>query len=404
MAATILLLLLSATAAFPAVVQRGALDPTFDTVPFDQWLAEGDRAQIPWSPRVYPARLSVHQRLATEFEVRLDAAVLARRRGRGQILIFVQFNDENGLSYRDHGSIDLDKEGQSWSASKIAYTHSAFVLPGDYRVSLAIFDTATSERSVKQERLHVPPLKNDPLSEAWRNLPRVEFRPRADPPDSWNLPGLKGRLHLPIETRSPARIDVIVNLTPEPGAVLPALKTISQVDLRNGSLHVEMFDLLRHRVAYQQDEASDLDWDGIREALAQLEPGRIDVKSLEDRRHNARFFVNEVSRRIGLASPAEAHILIVLSNAVTFESEAGPAATHPRRPAGLPRLLHPLSRRKDSPAARARRQTPSRLDRPAVRRHGSADRPARLHPQTAGAAIIRRHHSRAIPAKPSPRC
>ncbi len=245
---------------------------------------------------------------------------MSRRRGRGQILIFVQFDDENGASYRDHGSIDLGAGGPEWNASRISYTHSAFVLPGDYRVSLAIFDTATSERSVKQEKLHVPPLKNDPLPESWRDLPPVEFRPRADPPDDLYLPGLRGRLHLPIETRSPARIDVIANLTPEPGAVLPALRTISQMDVSNGSLHVSLVDLLRRRVAYRQDEASDLDWSGIREALALMEPGRIDVKSLEDRRHNARFFVTEVSRTVESARPAQAHVLIVLSNAVTFES------------------------------------------------------------------------------------
>ncbi len=320
MAAIILLLLLGAATAFPAVVQRGSLDPAFDTIPFDQWLADGDRAQIPWSARVYPARLSIHQRLSTQFEVRLDTAELARRHGRGKILILVQLDDEAGVSYRDHGTIDLDKPDEGWSAPKMSYTHSAFVLPGDYRVCLAIFDTATSEHSVKQEKLHVPPLKNDPLSEAWRNLPPVEFRPPGDSPDSWYLPSLKGRLHLPIETRHRARIDVIVNLTPEPGAVLPALRTISQVDLRNASLHVALLDLSRRRVTYQQDEARDLDWSGIRDALAQVEPGRIDVKSLEDRRHNARFFVTEVRRRLGLANPPQCHILIVLSNAVTFES------------------------------------------------------------------------------------
>ena len=55
--------------------------------------------------------------------------------------------------------------------SNINYAQEAFVLPGDYRVSMVIFDTKTGEHSAMQKMLHVNPLRNDPLPAAWKDLP-----------------------------------------------------------------------------------------------------------------------------------------------------------------------------------------------------------------------------------------
>ena len=49
------------------------------------------------------------------------------------------------------------------------------MLPGDYRVSMVIFDTKTGEHSAMQKPLHVNALRNDPLPLAWKDLPAVEL-------------------------------------------------------------------------------------------------------------------------------------------------------------------------------------------------------------------------------------
>ena len=326
-------MLLGVSAVSRILAQRGSADPEFAKVPFEQWLSGAGQAQIKWTARILPATLSSFQRLLAGIEVRVDGAELARRRGEGQLMIFVQLSDETGAAWQDHGTIDLEKVEAGLKSSDVLYTESAFVLPGDYRVAIAIFDTATGEHSVRKDKLHVAPLKNDPLPQAWRDLPPVEFRPAAEPPDSWFLPTLTGRLYLPLEVKRPIRIDVFVNLTPSErvsgslrardrnlGALLPALKTISQIDSTNASLNVTLLDLSRRRVIFHQEQVRELDWPAMKTSIEEADPGTIDVKSLADRRHNAEFFVTEVSRRIDpRQSTPPARVVIVLSSPVAFE-------------------------------------------------------------------------------------
>src|SRR5207245_253474 len=160
---------------------EGSADPEFASVPFDKWLTGADQAPIKWTARMLPAGLSSFQRLLAGIEIKVDGADLARRRGEGQLMIFVQLTDEKGATYQDHGAIGLAKVEEGLKSSDVVYTESVFVLPGDYRVAIAIFDTATKEHASRKDKLHVPPLKNDPLPGSWRDLPPVEFRPVAEP-------------------------------------------------------------------------------------------------------------------------------------------------------------------------------------------------------------------------------
>src|SRR6476646_4537560 len=85
-----LVLLLGMAAPLLIDAQQGAIDPEFAKVPFDQWLADGTSAQIKWTVHMLPAGLSSFQRLMAGIKVRVDGGELARRRGEGQLLMFVQ--------------------------------------------------------------------------------------------------------------------------------------------------------------------------------------------------------------------------------------------------------------------------------------------------------------------------
>ena len=311
--------------------QSGAPDPVFAKFPFNEWLRSGERSRLRWTPQVSPAHLSSHQRLMVQMRVQLDGAELADRPGKGRVLMLVQITSPDGRLWQNHGQIDLDKVAEGVRSQYLIYTWSAFVLPGDYRVALAVVDTMNGEHGIREERLHVAPLKNDPLPDAWRGLPSVEFLAPADPPDAWYLPSIGAPLHLPVETRRPVRIDVLVNLTPSERAtgslraqngnlsvLLPALKTISQLHLHNGSLHVALLDLSRQRVTFHQDDVHSLDWPAIRNTLDEKDTATIDIKSLGERSRSAAFFVSEVGRRIGAAGEGQARALVVLSSSVEF--------------------------------------------------------------------------------------
>jgi hypothetical protein len=284
-----------------------------------------------WTARVSDPELSVHQRLAARVIVQVDGAELAKRRGRGQFLVLVQVNDEQGRAFQNHQEMNLEQIEAGIKANDAVFSQLFFILPGEYRVSIAIFATATEEHSVIRRKLHVSPLKNDPLPDAWHDLPRVEFLGPEMPPDSWYLPSVKGKLALTVEPREPIHIDLIVNLTPSErltgsnrvqnrnlGALLPATKVLSQVEWRNATFGLALLDLARRRVTWREENVQGLDWSNARASFAEINPGLIDVKSLENRTRSAEFFLDEIGRRI--SAPKKPQAVIILSGAVEFDT------------------------------------------------------------------------------------
>jgi hypothetical protein len=316
------------------LIASGSPDPYFEKVPFEQWLAQNDQTHFHWSARISTPQLSSHQRLATRLDVEVDGGELARRRGKGEFVMFLQVNDEKDHAWQTHNSIDLEPVKKTISASNAVFSQYFFVLPGEYRLSIAVFDSATGEHSVLKRKLHVGAPRGDPLPDAWRDLPAVEFITASAPPDSWYQPLITGQLRLSVERKHPAHVDLIVNLTPAErfssstrvqnrnlGALIPAAKVISQVDWRDSTFSLALLDLSRRRVAYQQDVPGGIDWEVAKTSLGETNPGIIDVKSLENRRYSADFFVKEIGKRIS-GPRQDAHTpraVIVLSSVVTFE-------------------------------------------------------------------------------------
>ena len=317
--------------------QAGSLDAAFDKIPFDQWMASGAQGRFRWTAHGSHPELSFHQRLVARVELQLDGADLVTRRGNGQLVFFVQLTDAAGRRYQNHGSIDLGKLEDGLRSQYLTYTQPAFVLPGDYHVAVAVLETATEEHSVRQFDLHVPPLKNDPLPNAWRDLPPVEFVQSVEPPDSWFQPGSSSRLYLPVVPKRPIRPEIMVNLTPSEAptgtraiphrnlnALMPSLKVVSELEYPAAPLPLALLDVSRRRMVFRQANARRPDWAGISSALSETNPGTIDVKSLEARHQNAAFFVREVRKRLDAELPAGAEgavrVLIILSAPVEFES------------------------------------------------------------------------------------
>jgi len=321
----VLLFLSTAFVAQPSG-QRGTLDPAFQKIPFDQWLGEHEQARLRWTASAPRAELSFHQRLIAPVEIRLDGRDLETRRGAGELVFFVQITDRDGARYQDHGSIDLSKLDENIKAANLEYSQLAFFLPGDYRLAVAILDTATGEHSTKQTQFRVAPRQRDLLPDAWRDLPPVEFIGKAESPDSWYLPDIHGRLRWAASVLSPARVNVILNVAPSvpaPGsrrtqsgdlaALLPTLKVISQTGSSSLSERVELLDLARRRAVFDQNDvhALDLDWPRLKASLGEANTASIDVHSLSERHHDAQFFVSQV--RNLLRTSEEPCVLVVLT-------------------------------------------------------------------------------------------
>ena len=371
----------------PALAQVVAPDPAFSRVPFDEWVAEGAQGPFRWSARVNGGVLTNHQRLRARVEVTIDGADLAARRGHGYLVMMVQVQDSDQRIYQSHRSLSLQRISREAAKSNIVYTQDVFVRPGDYQIGIAIFDSKTGEHGAAAKTLHVNPFKNDPLPDAWLDLPVVEFVPGMEPPESLYLPSSGARLRLPLESRRPLHVELIVNASPvrtQEGLhsgpannrylyeLLPALKVMSQLKVRNGDLRTSLLDLTRREVVFEQTRPGELSWMRLRRGLGQADPNKIDVRALEHREQNAQFFVEQIRQRIldpaASAEPSAAplRVAIVLSGPMGFDSgeDTRPIALEGAPECKIYYFRHHLIPPPQLPLLRARRNLPARIPEP----------------------------------------
>jgi hypothetical protein len=333
---------LSIIGAVAGLGQQGLADRAFDLIPFEQWLKGGGESHIRWSARIFPSRLTVHQRMETILSIQVDGEEFVKRNEPGQMVVFIEIRGRDNRVYRTHRAINFAELKNPGDLASVHFDQYAFITPGDYQVAEAIYDIESKEHSLKRIKLHVPEIAHDPLPGSWRDLPEVEFVGVPDPPERWYLPEIDSRLYLPIENDRPVRVEVVVNESPTEivagrtgrvsrrnmGNLIPALKALSQMDIRNGSMNVTLLDLERHKVSFTQEGVRKLDWTRLRAALLENDPNQIDVHALENHEQNAQFFVSEVRKRlegtesngdVPLGLTAEpARVLIVLSGPMAF--------------------------------------------------------------------------------------
>ena len=154
-------------------------------------------------------------------------------------------------------------------------------------------------------------------------------------PDSLFHPEISTRLSLPLVTRRPLRVEVLANLTGTGRAMvshnaynfnltslLPILKTFSQIEVRNGALNIEVLDLIRRQVAFQQQDVHILDWPTLSAAVTRADPSTVDVRALQDVKHTALFLRREVAARIeaDIHETGTPPVLILISGSAFFQA------------------------------------------------------------------------------------
>jgi hypothetical protein len=309
---------------------QDSLDPVFVTVPFSQWLAGPDLAQIPFGSSTSGPVL-VFERLQITLNVTVDGALLAKRPA-GHLLMLAQFTDSGGHVYQTHGDANLTEPNPETKYINVVITQGALVLPGDYQLAVALFYTGSGEHSLRREKVHVPTIdkavrlntKHDPLPEAWQGLPSVEFLDSDAPPAGAFKPWPTGRLHLPLETRNSVQIELLLILPPDrdPGSLIRSFQALSYVTPGNGTLSAAVLDLTRQRVSFEQDlsGAQPLDWLRLNAALREANPNMIDVGSLQNRRASADFFLEQIGQRIR-STGSSRKVVIIVSEAVQFDKD-----------------------------------------------------------------------------------
>jgi hypothetical protein len=247
----------------------------------------------------------------------------------GELLMMMQIEDSQGHAYQGHVAVPLSDIQQDVRQADIVYTQSALVIPGDYRVTLAMLHRGSGDHDLGHLTVHVAPLKSDPLANPWDGSPAVEIIGKEGWMEEWFHPDVTGHLHLPVDSHRPVRIELLLNVPRSRFAgeyyrqcmsgLLAQLKVLSQMEVRNGSMNVTLLDV-QHRSAValsRHDRA--LDWNEVKAALEKANPNVISVHSLGNGSEEAEFLAAEVRRRLQAdsigdeRSPSPLPILIVLS-------------------------------------------------------------------------------------------
>jgi hypothetical protein len=312
------LLALNLGLALPVHAQEVTIDSVFADAPFDKWKAEGPKVQIPWKVQLAADKLSIHQRLIATIQIQVPGTELLKRSHDGRILMFIQVTNGQGVSSRDYGILELDDLKPEAKHSDVEFSWEAFAVPGQYEVSVALWDKKSGEHNFMHRLFHVDAYKNDPLPGMWRGLDAFEFwAPKRDGPDYIFHSDIDGKLYLPLATKRPVELEVLLDLTPSAAifrgnygyynryisGALPIFKVFSQISVANGSERVAALDLVQRRIPFEQSDGKDLDWPSLSKALQPDNgPGVVSVKDLQNKRQSPVFLREEIVRR--LSGPA----------------------------------------------------------------------------------------------------
>jgi len=333
------LLVLGLGLVLPAHAKEAIADSLFASAPFDKWKAEGPREQIPWQIRLSADKLSIHQRLLASIQVLVPGPELLKRNRDEFLILLVQVSNGEGISSRSYGVLALDSLKPEIKRSDVAFSWEAFAVPGEYEVSVALWDKRSGEHNFARRLFHVDAYKNDPLPGMWDDVDPFEFwSTKRDGPEYIFHSDVDGRLHLPLATKRPVQLDVLLDLTPSAAifrgnyghynrylsAAVPMFKVFSQISVTNGSRRVAALDLVQKRIPFEQSSGKALDWPSLRKAfVADSGPGVVSVKDLQNRQQDPSFLREEIVRRLSKPCGSESgckqhekplHVFVVIGS------------------------------------------------------------------------------------------
>lgn len=308
-------------------------ESVFADAPFARWQSEGPKQQMPWKVRMSADRLSFHQRLIANIQVEVPGPELIKRSRDQQVLLLVQVTNGLGVSFRNYGILELDKMKPDLKRSDVEFSWQAFAVPGQYDVSVALWDKASGEHNFLRRLFHVDAYRNDPLPSMWRGLDAFEFwSTKRDGPEFIFHSDMEGQLHLPVQNKRPVLMDVLLDMTPTAeifrgnyalynnylAQAVPTFKAFSQIALANGTLDVAALDLMQRRVAFEQSSVKELDWPSLRKAmLPDSGPGIVSVNNLKNHRQDPVFLREEIVRRLSArkekSGEAPLHVFVIIA-------------------------------------------------------------------------------------------
>jgi hypothetical protein len=325
----------------PVNAEEPSTDSVFADAPFDKWTAQGNHQDMAWQVQMSADRLSFHQRLIATIQVQVPGPELLKRSHDDHITLLVEVRNGQGVSVRNFGLLELNNLKPEMKRSDVEFSWQAFAVPGQYELSVALWDKKSGEHNFLRRLFHVDAYRNDPLPEMWRGLPAFEFwGTKRDGPDYMFHADIEGRPNLALATRRPIEMEVLFDMSPSAeifrgsygyynhylSAALPTFKIFNQINLNNGSRHAATVDLVQRHIVFEQDDGKELDWAVLgKTLLPDSGPGTVSVKDLKNRQQSPVYLREEIVRRLKTeAEPATKtgesplHVFVVLGSPMDF--------------------------------------------------------------------------------------
>lgn len=308
---------------------------------FDQWIAEGERQQIPWDIAVSAPELRMDQRLGLTAKVSLGDKDLNRHGTEHDLVLMARIAPSGSDWLPGMALLTQSLEKPLSNRTNLEFHLQILAKPGKYRLGIVLWDRVSGDRSVTIGAIRVEPLESDPLPRSFAKLPAAEFIPALEGLDVAFLPGMRGRLWLPVESSRKVQIELLVNFShteefrfpvvndprfpsgpfglprrwPSPRRrsgpnlednlklVLAALKPLSELSSPDG-LRVTGLDLMRRRVVFDQQGAAPLDWPRLREGLSDMNSNVVSADALLGQTEGAEFLRQTLHLRMEAGATA----------------------------------------------------------------------------------------------------
>ncbi|MCI0348764.1 MAG: hypothetical protein L0Z53_05005 [Acidobacteriales bacterium] len=328
-----LALLLILIGAAGALAQNPATDKRELDLPIYRWLNEPDREEIPVKVRVIGPVLTFEQRHQVRVVAVINARALQKKGVERELHYVMKIADETGQWYAEENYGMTKLTSKLTGRAQLELVSDTYLQPGEYTIALIIHDVMHNHRTVLRRRIRVPPIRNDPLPQLDRGLPRAEFL--ADPVLGVAALGTRGAI-LPLRSTRPLHIDLIVDFGAyreylrSRGArfyasrLLQTSQVISRIAPTNGCLEVSAVDILRTEVFFRRKPAGELQWWEVREQILGRNLEVVDADVLASRLKTASLFAKFLEDLLkepatcGLPGQDLERIVVIVASGVAF--------------------------------------------------------------------------------------
>jgi hypothetical protein len=292
-----------------ATAQESDDVPGIRTLPFREWLDEGVTEEINWDIDIDDAELRMDQRIDLTFSASVRVRDLEPRDVDHRLALWSWILDSEAAIQTHSGPIQYVVGSDVPRNAEIQFTKRLFVTPGEYTVSILLYDETTGQHNLARERVRVDEIDDEPFPEAFSGIPVAEFPITEQFGDLTEIE-VTGDLVMPIRTRRPLEVELIAALSAPDNRsterqrirhtynISRALTALSQLDPGRGSISISGLDLVRRKQLFDQRNVGELDSTGLLEAFAAANPPSISIDALAQRHLNPTFIKEFIEKQM----------------------------------------------------------------------------------------------------------